>query len=229
MDWHALRAEVRSRYVAKYNATEAASYDRMPGMGCLTRVEEDACLSDLQRVFDIRQRMRVLDVGAGTGALCSVLTRLPGLSITALEPAPAMLAVLRSKAGLAHVVTVQGFCDGVDDRRHFGESQFDVVVARQVVNGLFDPLTGFRNWRHWLAPGGSVIVLDGLYGRDGWVGQWQEELDLLPLSACQTTALTPYLLTEAGFRIDAVDWMVATNALPSTRTARYVVVATKPA
>ena len=71
--------------------------------------------------------------------------------------------------------------------------------------------------------------MDGLYGRDGWAGQWQAEVDVLPLSACQTTALTPYLLEVAGFRIDAVQLMHATNARPCTKTPRYVVVATKPA
>jgi hypothetical protein len=102
-------------------------------------------------------------------------------------------------------------------------------VSRQLVNGLFDPLTAFRNWHHWLSPDGAVVVIDGVYGRSSWTGIWEEDVDVLPLSACQSTALAPYLLEIAGFRIEAVRWMEAVNKLPSTRTNRYVVVARKRA
>jgi hypothetical protein len=102
-------------------------------------------------------------------------------------------------------------------------------VSRQLVNGSFDPLTAFRNWHDWLSPDGAVVVIDGVYDRSSWTGIWEEDVDVLPLSACQSTALAPYLLEIAGFRIEAVRWMEAVNKLPSTRTNRYVVVARKRA
>jgi hypothetical protein len=40
-------------------------------------------------------------------------------------------------------------------------------------------------------------------------------------------ALAPYLLEAAGFGIEAIEWMKATNALACTKTTRYVVVARK--
>jgi SAM-dependent methyltransferase len=225
MDWRGSQAASRNRYLAKYDAAEADRYDS--SVGNPAREDQDAYLADLSRVFRFRQGMKVLDAGAGTGALCQVLSRLPGLSITALEPAPAMLARLKGQAGLLSVLPVEGFCDGPDDRLHFSEAQFDVIVSRQLANGLFDPLTAFRNWLYWLSTGGAVVLIDGLYGRSAWTGRWEEEVDVLPLSACQTTALIPYLLEAAGFRVDAVERMTATNALPSTRTPRYLVVARK--
>ena len=100
-------------------------------------------------------------------------------------------------------------------------------MSRQVVNGLFDPLLAFRHWHRWLKPAGTVVVIDGLYGRDGWAGRWEEEVDALPLSASQSMASTPYLLEACGFRIAAVERMTTVNALPTTRTPRYVVVAHK--
>jgi hypothetical protein len=102
-------------------------------------------------------------------------------------------------------------------------------VSRQLVNGRFDPLTAFGNWHHWLSPGGVVVVIEGLYGRSAWTGIWQEEVDVLPLSACQGTATVPYLLEVAGFRVEAVQLMDAVNRRPCTRTPRYVVVARKQA
>ena len=221
--WRSTQDDSRARYLAKYDEAAAERWDAIGAS--LGRTDEDAYLSDLARVFQFRPGMAVLDVGAGTGALCVVLARLPGLAMTALEPAPAMLARLRRRPGLESVVAVQGFCDAPLDRQHFGAAQFDVIASRQLINGLFDPLTAFENWHHWLKPGGAVVAIDGAYGRDAWTGVWQEEIDVLPLSATQSTATVPYLLEAAGFKVEAVRWMDAVNALPSTKTPRYVVVA----
>jgi hypothetical protein len=73
----------------------------------------------------------------------------------------------------------------------------------------------------------SSVFHDGFYGRDGWRGVWEEEVDVLPLSACQTMAMIPYLLEASGFRIDAVEMMDETTKRPATRTKRYIVVAKK--
>jgi SAM-dependent methyltransferase len=225
MDWHGSRALARRRHAARYDGVEACNYHAQPGLGRLTRDEEDAYLADIRRVRDLRPGTSVLDAGAGTGTLCRILSRQPGLTLTALEPSPAMLAVLRSQPELAQVTTVAGFCDGAEDGRQFAAGAFDVVASRQLVNGLFDPLTAFRHWQRWLEPGGAVVVIDGLYGRDGWRGAWEEEIDVLPLSACQTLATVPYLLESVGFRIAAVERMSAVNGLPGARTPRYIVVA----
>jgi RimJ/RimL family protein N-acetyltransferase/SAM-dependent methyltransferase len=224
-DWQSRRTAARGRHAARYDAIEAGTYAATPGLGWLSSAEQDAYLADLRRVVRIAPGSSVLDVGAGAGALCGVLARLPGLELTALEPSPAMLDELRRRPELAQVATVQGSCDAPGDEALFAPARFDVIASRQVVNGLFDPLVAFARWRRWLKPGGLVVVIDGLYGRDGWRGAWAEEIDVLPLSASQTLATVPYLLEVAGFTILAVERMAAVDALPSTRTPRYVVVA----
>jgi SAM-dependent methyltransferase len=227
MSWRVSRDALRRRSTAKYDRAEVEAYDSL--VGALSAEDEAAHLADLGEVFRFEPGMRVLDAGAGTGTVCKLLTRLEGLSITALEPAPAMLEVLRSKPALRRVRVVQGFCDAPDDRGLFEASAFDVIVSRQLGNVLFDPLAAFANWRHWLVPGGAVVVMDGLYERSAWSGRWEEEVDVLPLSACRTMALIPYLLESSGFEIEAVQPMAAVGARPSTRTPRYVVVARAPA
>ena len=229
MDWQRRRAAARRRGVGKYDAAEAASYGQVQGLGWLTADEETAYLADLARVVQFAPGAAVLDVGAGTGVMCSMLCRLPGLELTALEPSASMLALLTARPELANVKAINGFCDEAQDREQFMAGAFDSIVSRQVVNGLFDPLLAFRHWRHWLKPAGTVVVIDGLYGRDGWIGRWQEEVDALPLAASQSLASTPYLLEASGFRVEAVEFMAAVNDLPTTRTPRYVVVARRPA
>ncbi len=227
MNWHERRSTARRRAVGKYDTVEAEAYGQLQGLGWLTANEELAYLADLERVVQFVRGASVLDVGAGTGVMCSMLRQLPGIELTALEPSAAMLAVLQAKPELANVRVINGFCDEPQDRDRFEAAQFDGIVSRQVVNGLFDPLLAFRHWQHWLKPAGAVVVIDGLYGRDGWVGRWAEEVDALPLSASQSMAATPYLLETCGFRIEAVERMAAVNALPTTRTPRYIVVARK--
>jgi SAM-dependent methyltransferase len=226
MNWRITQAESRKRYLAKFDDAEVDRYDAL--CGTLTRQDHEAYLADLTEMLQFREGMSILDAGAGTGALCQILMHLPERPrMTALEPAPAMLGRLRNKADLRDVDTVEGFCDAVEDRRHFQPGQFDVIISRQLVNGLFDPLTAFRNWHYWLSPQGKIVVIDGIYGRDSWSGMWEEEIDVLPVSACQSTALVPYLLEAAGFQIEIVRWMKHANQQLSTRTRRYAVVAGK--
>ena len=218
-------AESRQRYLDAYSADEASKYDAW--VSALTAADHEACLNDIAGIFSFTAGMRVLDVGAGTGALCLALVRFPGLRITALEPCPAMLNRFGSKPVLDQVATVEGFCDHPDDRSQFAAGQFDVIVSRQLANCLFDPIAAFQNWHHWLRDQGTVIVMDGLFDRSDWTGVWAEMVDSLPLSACRSMATVPYLLEQTGYSIEFVGAMNETNARPSTRTSRYMVVAKK--
>jgi SAM-dependent methyltransferase len=152
MDWHERRIAARRRAVGKFDAAEAEAYGKQQGLGWLTAAEESAYLTDLSRVVQIASGASVLDVGAGTGVMCWILRQLPGIDLTALEPSPAMLAVLQAKPELANVRAINGFCDEPQDHDRFAAAQFDAIVSRQVVNGLFDPLLAFRHWHRsrWL-------------------------------------------------------------------------------
>ncbi len=226
LDWRQQREQARGQLVRKYDHSEARNYDTM--VGTLAEADECAYLADVLEAVALVAGQSVLDVGAGTGALAKVLSRVEGLDITALEPSPAMCELLRRKPELSRVPVVESGCDRDEDRDILAAASFDAIVSRQVVNSLFDPLTAFRNWAHWLKPGGHVVVIEGVYGRDGWTGIWAEEVDQIPLSACQSLATIPYLLESIGLRVEYVDWMSRTNRLPATRTKRYLVVARKP-
>lgn len=225
MTWRISRAESRRRYLTKFDEAESLSYEALAG--CISAEEAQAYLQDLQPVLADRKPAAVLDVGAGTGGICQILAGLPNLAITALEPSPAMLAVLQSKPELSAVRTVQGFCDSPDDLGLFVPEQFDLIISRQVINGLYDPLTAFKNWYQWLDAEGKVVVIDGLYGRAAWTGIWEEEVDVLPVSACQNTAMIPYLLELAGFEVRDVRMMERVNGHIRTKTRRFLTIAGK--
>ncbi|WP_145215577.1 class I SAM-dependent methyltransferase [Planctomycetes bacterium TBK1r] len=225
MQWKADRQAARGRSADRYNSQAAEQYDGVPGLGTLSAEMQSALLADLQHVTTIFENADVLDVGAGTGALCSALTDLPLESITALEPSPSMLERLKTKPELKRVRPIVGSCDHDDDRTLFADSSFDVIASRKVVSSLFDPLVAFRNWHHWLRVGGHVVIIDGLFGRDSYVGDWAEEVDVLPLSTSQSMATVPYLLEAVGFTIEFVDLTHQWNQ--TARTPHYIVVASK--
>jgi SAM-dependent methyltransferase len=226
MTYRGTQQDSRERYLATYDTEEASRYDAW--VNAMAPADHDACIADLKRCITFSDNMAVLDAGSGTGALCLALVRVSGLRITALEPCIAMSELLELKPELQSVSIVRGFCDHADDESHFDAESFDLIASRQLANCLFDPLAAFRNWHFWLRPGGTVVVMDGLFDRRDWSGKWDGVVDTLPLSACQTTATVPYLLEQIGFRIDFVGLMDYTNALPSTRTQRFMVAATKP-
>jgi len=227
MSWRGTQAEARRRTLEAFDAAGVEDYESLAGT--MPEAEQTATLDHLGRALAPWPGSRVLDAGAGTGAMCALLARDDELTLTALEPAPAMLSRLRAKPELAHIEIVQGFCDAPDDRAHFSAARFDVIISRQLCNGLFDPLAAFENWHHWLVPGGATVVVDGLYDRSAWRGRWAPEVDALPLAATQSMASVPYLLERAGFEIESVEEMMEVNALPTTRTPRYLSVARKPA
>ncbi|MCD0462053.1 class I SAM-dependent methyltransferase [Roseiconus lacunae] len=226
MTFRTSQSQSRERYLAMCNAGEASKYDTW--IDAMDRADHDACVADLEGYVRFSGDMAVLDVGSGTGALCLALVRVPGLDITALEPSQPMIALLRAKSELSDVTTVQGFCDHSDDASLFCSGTFNLIASRLLVNNLFDPLAAFRNWNDWLRPGGCVVIMDGLFDRCDWTGDWAEFVDELPLSACRTIATVPYLLEQVGLVVEHVGMMDHTNAMPSTRTKRYMVVARKP-
>lgn len=94
---------------------------------------------------------RVLDVGAGTGALAAQLVAAGG-QVTAVDPDPAMLR-LAGNAGPGIQVHLAGLpC------LPFPDESFDAVVANFVVNHVQDPLAGMRELARVAGDGARVVT-----------------------------------------------------------------------
>ncbi len=223
MSYRLSQSEFRAKHLASYDVAAVEQYEAWTQQ--IGEADELACLEDIAQAFALEAGMSVLDAGAGTGAMSRVLMRIGGLELTALEPSTLMLQKLVSKPELSSVRICQGFCDSPDDMSLFPPDSFDVIISRQLANGLYDPLSAMANWRHWLRPQRVVLLIDGFYSRSAWASLDTEFADCLPLAANQSLATLPYLLEIAGFTVTHAGMMQATNALPSTRTEKYLVVA----
>lgn len=106
---------------------------------------------------------RVLDVGAGTGAM-SLLAAELGYEVTALDLSPGMLAQAERKAaerGLGDRVTFV-----VGSAADPPQGPFDAVMERHVLWTLPDPVAALRAWR---TVAGRLVLFEGVWGRAGLV------------------------------------------------------------
>jgi SAM-dependent methyltransferase len=100
----------------------------------------------------------VLDIGAGTGRATLALAA-RGAAVTALEPDPAMAAVLRGRAPATVVVEVAALERTEAPRNHFG-----LVTSAQSWHWT-DPATRYENVAALLRPGGALAIF---WNRD-WI------------------------------------------------------------
>jgi ubiquinone/menaquinone biosynthesis C-methylase UbiE len=106
----------------------------------------------------IEAGQRVLDVGAGTGALAAELAR-RGVHIAAAEPAPSFVAALRSR--LPPVDVRQAAAEDLP----WPDGSFDAALAQLVVTFMRDAPAGLVEMRRVVRPGGVVAVC--MWDRDG--------------------------------------------------------------
>ncbi len=103
---------------------------------------------------------RVLDVGAGTGAL-SLLAAELGYRVTALDLSEGMLGIARRKAAERGVDIDFAVGSGLEPPT----GPFDAVIERHVLWTMTDPDGALRAWREVAAPGGRLLLLEGVWGR----------------------------------------------------------------
>jgi SAM-dependent methyltransferase len=97
----------------------------------------------------------VLEIGAGTGALTSVLA--PALSdlmgtYTASEPSSVMLGQLRDR--VRHITTVERPWQDIHD-------EYDIVIARMVLRHHYNWRETLDAWTKLVRRGGMLVVVDG--------------------------------------------------------------------
>jgi len=205
---------------------EAAGYDTQPGHG----MDDDEVVlwqADILSVLNLPAGYSVLDVGAGTGVFSNLWLEW-GAVVTCLEPAEKMLE--KARANLSEFSEKAAFVLGdTHDSNLFPDGEFDFIVSRQVACYFRDPLLVFQNWQRWLKPGGQIVLVDGLWFRDGWSDDYL--VDQLPLSCLQTRATIAYLLEKSGFQILENKWLDQVNTYLSgtgqSNSLRYKIAAKK--
>lgn len=99
---------------------------------------------------------RVLEIGAGPGSITRHLVGTLGCDVVALEVDPAATAILRTFVPrvFERDLNRQGWSDEIAA----GCGKFDVVIAADVLEHVYNPWSVLEEMKGLLAPGGSVIL-----------------------------------------------------------------------
>ena len=96
-------------------------------------------------------RVRILDVGCGTGSLTDVLTRGKGAKVYGIEPDSARAEVAKSRG-------IDVFCGVLSEEYLKNREPFDVVLFADVLEHVPDPAALLRLAAMALKPQGTVLI-----------------------------------------------------------------------
>lgn len=204
--------------VERLSDREAATYSQESGHGFSSNDEKNAWLDEINSAIQLSDGQLCLDVGAGTGTLTHLLASgvAPSGKVVAQDLSKQSLELNRQCLSTETTALVEYVHGDAHDEKLFVSrfrSAFDVIAARQSVVLFRDPSTVFKLWNKLLKPGGTVMILDALWSRASWTGEWGVLRDTLPLSCIQTLGTIPYLLEGAGFAVIENRFMDKVNLL----------------
>ncbi|MCK9325621.1 MAG: class I SAM-dependent methyltransferase [Bacteroidales bacterium] len=156
---------IKSEISVKWD-TEAEYYDTYVSHGVQTESEKKLWTEAFNYVLPQDSRLRILDVGCGTGAMGIILSG-TGHDVTGIDLSEKMMDEGRKKAETLRLPMI--FQNGDAENPPFEEESFDVVINRHLLWTLPNPDTAIANWYRVLKPGGVLIVIDGQWD-DGTLG-----------------------------------------------------------
>jgi SAM-dependent methyltransferase len=124
----------------------ADSYDRYMGRYAIPLAPRFAEFAGVQPGW------RVLDVGAGPGALTDALVAIAGPTVAAVDPSEPFVAANRERHPDLEVVV------GSAENLPFDDDGFDAALAQLVVQFMSDPVGGLTEMARVTRPGGVVAT-----------------------------------------------------------------------
>ncbi|MCC5909111.1 MAG: methyltransferase domain-containing protein [Clostridiaceae bacterium] len=104
-----------------------------------------------------RENIKALDVGTGPGFFTIIMSDL-GYKVTAVDYTENMLVEARKNVERAGFSAdfLQGDCHELP----FEDASFDLIVCRNLVWTLVDPIKAYAEWHRLLKPGGRILIFD---------------------------------------------------------------------
>ncbi len=149
-----------TRELNNYWDEQAASFDAEPDHGLRDPVVR-AAWRDLLMPLLPPPPARIADVGCGTASL-SVLLAEAGYDVHGLDLSAQMLTAARIKLDAAGVHAPLARGDAA--RPPFAPGSCDVVLERHVLWAIDDQFGALRQWSRLLAPGGTLVLVEGTWG-----------------------------------------------------------------
>ena len=218
--------------------TAADLYMKAPVARAANRMLADA-ITALLSELPAHRRLRVLEVGAGTGsATAAVLPELPEgrFDYTYTDISAGFFSEAESRFGGAEASIDYRVLDIENDPvdQGFDAHGYDLVIASNVLHATRYLDETLAHCRVLLAPSGQLVALENLRGQ-GWLdltfgqldGWWRFADDYRPHHALASPAVWRHALGDADFGDVAV--LGTDESDPSAKPDRGVIVAQGPA
>src|SRR5665213_2423272 len=170
---------------------EAGAFDQQPDHG-LDDPFVRAAWSGLLLPLLPALPARIADIGCGTGSV-SLLLAEAGHRVFGLDISPAMVARAREKfatSGYSADILV-----GDAAAPPWTPGSFEVVITRHVLWAMPDPDAALIRWLDLLAPGGILILVEGLW----WTGAGISAAQVSDLVLRHRVAAEVTMLDDASF------------------------------
>lgn len=162
------------------------------------RVAQQHLVTTMIELANIREGMRVVDIGCGMGGSSMELARLAGCRVTGVTLSPVQRFWAAAESRLRGLAARTTFLRDDAERIEFSPGSFDVVWSVECTEHLFDKPAFFQRAARWLRPDGTMIICAWLAGDD----------DLPPNLAEQTRQVCEgFLCPSLGSPNDYRTWM----------------------
>jgi ubiquinone/menaquinone biosynthesis C-methylase UbiE len=161
-------------------------------------MREESFKRRLIQQASIQPKMKVLDLGCGTGTLTLILKQThPEAEITGIDGDPQVLTIAREKSHGANIQWDEGLASSLP----YPDSVFDRVVTSLVIHHLVidDKRRAFKEIYRVLKPHGELHVLDFGAPHSFLTRFMATYMRRLEEAADNFDGLIPRFITEAGF------------------------------
>lgn len=118
-------------------------------------------LATLRSMKEINPRLRLLDVGCGSGTISVTLAKvIPEGDVTGVDLKPEILPRAQAVADIAGVKNIK-FIEGDAYKLPFEDSSFDITHCHQMLTHLKEPWNALREMLRVTKPGGIVAAREG--------------------------------------------------------------------
>ena len=162
-------------------------------------MREETFKRKLVQQANIQPKIKVLDLGCGTGTLTLMLKRAhPEAEVTGLDGDPQVLAIARDKSRGTDIQWDEGLASSLP----YPDSTFDRVVTSLVIHHLVtdDKRRAFKEIFRVLKPLGELHVLDFGAPHSSLTRFITTYMRRLEEAADNFDGMIPRFITEAGFR-----------------------------
>ncbi|MGD9211158.1 MAG: methyltransferase domain-containing protein [Desulfobacteraceae bacterium] len=112
----------------------------------------------LQKLLPPATGKRALDIGTGTGQIAFYLAH-SGFAVTGIDLSEKMISHAKQHAAKQRLQI--DFLSGDAEALNFESNTFDVVVSRNLIWTLPDPIKAIAEWRRVIKPNGKIVISDG--------------------------------------------------------------------